>query len=79
MQTDQASNAWVTTCPEEHSRFNAKPFPVVAEIYFVARQECLMGLVGQAIMQKAGGEGQEREATCDAYGENLIKAFLSGS
>ncbi len=36
-------------------------------------------MVGQKILQKSGRGGRiQRETTCDAYGENLVKATLPG-
>jgi len=79
MQIDRSSSAWVTTCPKEHSALNAKQFPVMAQTYFRVPQQCLEGMVGQAILQKSGKRGgQQRETLCDPYGENLVKATLPG-
>jgi hypothetical protein len=46
MQTDRASNAWVTTCPKKHIRLNVKRFPVMAQIYIGVRHYCFEELVG---------------------------------
>jgi len=32
MQSDGSSSAWVISCSKEHNRFNAKQFPVVAQL-----------------------------------------------
>ena len=34
LQSDSNSNAWETTCPNEHSSLNAGQFPVVCHTYF---------------------------------------------
>ena len=49
---------------------------MVVQTYFGVQQQCLTGLVGQFIRQKAGGGRKDRETECDAYGENLVKATL---
>jgi hypothetical protein len=66
MQSDKSSNAWVTVCPKEHSGLNARQFPVVVQTYFGVEQQCLTGLVGQYIRQKARGGRKDRETDCDA-------------
>ena len=43
------------------------------------KQQCLTGLVGRYIRQKAGGGRKDRETECDAYGEKLVKATLPGA
>jgi hypothetical protein len=79
LQSDMNNSAWVTACPKEHSSLDAKHFPVVSQTYFGVPQTCLEGLEGQPILQKSGRRGRRsRETTCDAYGENLVKATLPG-
>ena len=79
MQIDRSSSAWVTACPKEQSALNARQFQVVAQTYFGVPQQCLEGVVGQAMLQKSGRRGrQRRETPCDPYGENLVKATLPG-
>ena len=68
MQSDKSSSAWVTVCPKEPSGLNARQFPVVVQTYFGVGQQCLTGLVGQYIRQKAGEGRKDRETECDAYG-----------
>ena len=79
IQADKMSSSWVTACPKEHSALNARQFPVVVQTHFEVGQSCLVGLVGQAIRQKAGRGMSVRETECDAYGENLVKATLPGA
>jgi len=78
-QSNKSSSAWVWTCPKEHSRRNARQFSIVVQIYFGVRQEFLRGLEGHAIPQKVGGGRDEKKSLCDPFGENLVKATLSGS
>jgi hypothetical protein len=79
MQIDMASSAWVTACPKEHSALNARQFPVMAQTYFGVPQQCLEGVVGQAMLQKSCKRGRHlRETLCDPYGENRVKATLPG-
>ena len=76
VQSDNSSRAWVTTCPKEHSRLAERQFPVVAHTHFGVGQQCLVGLVGRQIQQKAERGEDVGEAECDAYGGNLVKATL---
>ncbi len=46
IQGDKNNNAWVTSCPKEHSALNARQFPVIAQTYFGVAHGCLEGLVG---------------------------------
>ena len=79
MQPDKSSSAWVTVCPKDHNGLSTRQFLVVVQTYFGLEQQCLTGLVGQYIRQKAGGGREDRETECDAYGENLVKATLLGA
>ncbi len=66
MQIDKSSSAWVTACPNKHTALNARQFPIMAQTYFGVAQQCLKGMVGQAILQKSGKKGQPmRETVCD--------------
>ncbi len=79
IQSDKNSSAWVTTCPKEHSALNAHQYPVQAQTYFVVPQKCLEDMKGQPILQKSGRRGRHnRKTECDVFGENLVKATLSG-
>ncbi len=50
MQSDKASNAWVTACPKEHNAFTARQLSIVTQTYFGVAQQCLEGVVGQPIL-----------------------------
>ena len=76
MQSDKNNSAWVWACPRGELTLNARQFSVVAQTFFGVKQRCLEGLVGQPIIQKLGGNKPNRQTSCDAYGENLIKATL---
>jgi hypothetical protein len=67
-QSYKFNNAWVWTCLKEHNKLNARQFPVVAQTYFGVRQECLQGLEGLTIQQKAGGGKDDILSECDPYG-----------
>ena len=49
---------------------------MVVQTYFGMGQQCLVGLVGRQIQQKAERGEDVGEAECDAYGGNLVKATL---
>jgi len=72
-------SAWVWACPKEHTNLNARQFVVVAQTYFGFRQECLRGLEGHTIQQKAGGGKDDTISEYDPLGENLFKATLPRS
>jgi len=79
MQSDKKIGAWLWACPRGELTLNAIQFSVVAQTYFGVQQRCLEGLVGQPIIQKSGGNTPNRQTSCDAIGENLVKATLLGS
>ena len=54
-------------------------FPVVAQMYFGVRQECLRGLEGLDIQHMSGEGRDDMKMTCDPFGENLVKATLPGA
>ena len=52
---------------------------MVVQTFFGVGQQCLVELVGRQIQLKAGRGKDARDAQCDAYGENLVKAKLPGA
>jgi hypothetical protein len=62
LQRDRNNNAWVTTCPKEHSSLDARQFPVVCQTYFGALETCLEGLeAGAAHLTESRTDGQKEQ------------------